>query len=264
MSIYSAQHSTNQQPRNPFEGPAAGNRYEGFGGGAVGSVGGVNYGNTPWWMLPAGTQNSSFMPAVQPQAPAPAPAPMPVAPRMPMQGGPQDFFAALAGLLSGGARAGQAGPYARPALKQISPETMALINGQGMLPAPNWMAEMPSAAGARPYTGPMYLPEKLRPTEKDPTPWTSSPGWIDPRGNPTLARGRKFPTGPQGPEPVKPGTSDPLILRPVGWDERTGGVMSPPGSRRPAPPGSPAGRRKGWGVDDFRAWAKAAPGGDFM
>jgi hypothetical protein len=233
MSLFNAPRAPASQ-RSPFEGPAAGNQYEGFGGGAVGSVGGMNYGNTPWWMLPAGTQrNPSFMPVAQQPAPAAAPA-MPPAPRAPVGGGPQDFFSALAGLLGGSQRPGQAGPYARPQMMQMSPDVMARMGGQGMLPASNRMAAMPSA-GARPYTGPVGISEKLRPTEKNPTPWTKNKSWQDPRGNP-MARPTPAPT-----------------------------MMPSPGTTPGTAPGPVQGsKRRGWTVEDFRAWARAAPGGDFM
>lgn len=239
MSLFNAPRAP--KASNTFDPPSARNSYEGFGGGAVGSVGGMNYGNTPWWMLPAGTQSAtSFAPSSQMPAVTPGPAPAAAPANIPSTGGQQDFFSALAGLLGSAQRPGQAGPYARPQMMQMSPEIMARMGGQGMLPASNRMAAMPSA-GARPYTGPVGISEKLRPTEKDPTPWTKNKSWQDPRENPA-ARGRK----PRADMPA------------------TGGVMPPPGSQRPAPPGSPSGRRPRWGVDDFRAWAKAAPGGNFM
>jgi len=297
MSLFNAPRAPASQ-RSPFEGPAAGNQYEGFGGGAVGSVGGMNYGNTPWWMLPAGTQrNPSFMPVAQQPAPAAAPA-MPTAPRAPVGGGPQDFFAALAGLLSGNKMPGQGfsqgagapNAYARPQMMQMSPEVMARISGQGPLQAPSRMAAMPSA-GARPYTGPVGISEKLRPTEKDPTPWTKTKGWQDPRGNP-MARPTPAPT--MMPAPGSGGPIDPLAMpkgnKFGGNPELSGGPATSRGQQTRRGTGEDvtlrgadgqrlkaSGRRwnfnpisprrsdyRGPGVEDFRAWARAAPGGNFM
>ncbi len=256
----------------------------------------MNYGNTPWWMLPAGTQRTpSFMPVAQQPAPAAAPAMSP-APRAPVGGGPQDFFAALAGLLSGNKMPGQGfsqgagapNAYARPQMMQMSPEIMARISGQGPLPASNRMAAMPSF-GPRPYTGPVGISEKLRPTEKDPTPWTKTKGWQDPRANPrTLPTPAETgeptpsPTPQRGLEPLEPlprrpttGPINPLerpmrnTRRGTGEDVTLRGAdgqrLKASGSRWNFNPISP--RRsdyRGPGVEDFRAWARAAPGGNFM
>lgn len=269
MSLFNAPRAPASQ-RSPFEGPAAGNQYEGFGGGAVGSVGGMNYGNTPWWMLPAGTQRTpSFMPVAQQPAPAAAPA-MPPAPRAPVGGGPQDFFAALAGLLSGNKMPGQGfsqgagapNAYARPQMMQMSPEVMARMGGQGPLQAPSRMAAMPSF-GPRRYTGSVGIGEKLRPTEKDPTPWTKTKGWQDPRGNP-MARPTPAGTGEPTPSPNPPRGLEPL--EPV----KEPGPLTEPTQRRFGsnrnwnPINPPRKNYRGPTVEDFRAWARAAPGGNFM
>ena len=233
MSLFNAPRAP--KASNTFDPPSARNSYEGFGGGAVGSVGGMNYGNTPWWMLPAGTQSAtSFAPSSQMPAVTPGPAPAAAPANIPSTGGQQDFFSALAGLLGSAQRPGQAGPYARPQMMQMSPEVMARMGGQGPLQAPSRMAAMPSA-GARPYPGPVGISEKLRPTEKNPTPWTKNKSWQDPRGNP-MARPTPAPT-----------------------------MMPAPGTTPGTAPGPVQGsKRRGWTVEDFRAWARAAPGGDFM
>lgn len=284
MSMFNAPRAPFSQ-RSPFEGPAAGNQYEGFGGGAVGSVGGMNYGNTPWWMLPAGTQrNPSFMPVAQQPAPAAAPA-MPPAPRAPVGGGPQDFFAALAGLLSGNKMPGQGfsqgagapNAYARPQIKQMSPEIMARISGQGPLQAPSRMAAMPSPVAVNLYGPPWkngMRPIVEDPSEEGPTP-APQPGlepFEPPSRRPTPGRSEPFEppsrrpaTGPINPlerpgRNTRRGTGEDVTLR--GAD---GQRLNASGRRWNFNPISP--RRsdyRGPGVEDFRAWARAAPGGNFM
>lgn len=217
---------------NPFDPPSARNNYEGFGGGAVGSVGGMNYGNTPWWMLPAGTQSAtSFAPSSQMPRVAPGPAPAVAPSNVPSMGGQQDFFSALAGLLSGNKMPGQGfsqgagapNAYARPQMKQMSPEIFAMAGNAYGRGTP-LMYGQPSS-GAMPYTGHRGISEKLRPTEKDPTPWTKTKGWQDPRGNP-LARPTTAPA-----------------------------MMPAPGTQ---PTQRPAGRRQGPGPADFRNWMQQA------
>lgn len=123
MSMFNVQRAPSKT-RSPFVGPSAGNNFEDFGGGAVGSVGGRNYGNTPWWMLPAGAnKNPGFIPsAISPTtrvntstSPTRSRSSTPQSnnqarnPAIPVQGSvpsgfnfgsSQDFFSALAGLIS--------------------------------------------------------------------------------------------------------------------------------------------------------------------
>jgi|694.fasta_scaffold09312_11 hypothetical protein len=135
MPLFNVQYPTSpSMPRyGPNDGPNAGNQYEGFGGGAVGSVGATQSAG-PWWTQPSygGSSGPSFRPSAPTQPPVsaparptttlPAPGARPATPSM----SPADFFAQLAGLV-GGTSAGQFNPYARPNV-QMSPEVRARMN----------------------------------------------------------------------------------------------------------------------------------------
>lgn len=239
MPLFNVQYPTSpSMPRyGPNDGPNAGNQYEGFGGGMVGSVGATQYSGSydPRW----GPSGPSFRPSAPAQPPVsaparptttlPAPGARPATPSM----SPADFFAQLAGLV-GGASAGQFNPYARPNV-QMSPEVRARMNAPV---GPTGMFGNPMQGRSAP-TGQELLagmPRGLRPTEKNPTPWTSNKSWQNPRENP-YARGVKFPKpSPEVSGPPRP--ADPLVFYknqgggPSNSAFRAAGQQEIPGYRR--------------------------------
>jgi hypothetical protein len=325
MSMFNVQRAPSKT-RSPFEGPSAGNKFQDFGGGAVGSVGGRNYGNTPWWMLPAGTNNNpGFIPsAISPTTPVntstsptrsqsstPQSSNQARNPAIPVQGSvpsgsnfgsPQDFFSALAGLISNA-------PKNAPRFSNYLSMRDIPMNSMGMTPMNPAVAQMISERQAMPTPGQIAAAARL---ERQGGAVNSRPRNIrsDARAferimNNRVPVGQNQPTVTGFGDPILPLSENPQISTPFTPPSRIGvnptsqrqsptfprglpspgslgsrnaasdGVIIPGANGRPRIPSE--GRRwnfnpisprrsdyRGPGVEDFRAWARAAPGGNFM
>jgi len=284
MSMFNVQRAPSKI-RSPFEGPSAGNKFEDFGGGSVVSVGGRNYGNTPWWMLPAGTNNNpGFIPsAISPTTPvntstSPTKSRSSTTqssnqarnPAIPVQGSvpsgsnfgsPQDFFSALAGLISNDPKNA---PKNAPRFSNYLSMRDIPMNSMGMTPMNPAVAQMISERQAMPTPGQIAAAIRLQrqggAVNSRPRRIRSDARAFERTMNNRVPVGQNQPTVTAFGDPILPLSENPQISTPFTppdghrfGSNRNRNTINPPRSDYRGP-----------GVEDFRAWARAAPGGNFM